>query len=88
MTATRIIQGLERLKLTGSDADAAARMGFLEWAFMDPEQVTPFKAAAALKAPEAQAAESAAAQAFVSFLRDASLPVSPPRRRGRAGRLH
>jgi hypothetical protein len=88
MIATRILQGLERLDLTGSDADAAARMGFLEWAFMDPEEVTASKAAALLSAPEAQAAESAAAQAFVAFLRDASLPVSPQRRGGRAGRLH
>ncbi|MFK7938301.1 MAG: hypothetical protein AB8B82_02910 [Roseovarius sp.] len=88
MTATRILIGLEALDVTGPDADTAARMGFLEWAFMDPDVITADKAAAALSAPEAQSAESAAAQAFVGYLRDASKPGLSPRRRGRAARLH
>lgn len=88
MIATRILQSLEALDLTGRDADAAARMGFLEWAFTDPDQITADKAALALTDPAAQTAESAAAQAFVGFLRDATSQMVPTRRRGRARRLH
>ncbi len=87
MTATRILLSLETLDLTGQDADAAARMGFLEWAFADPDAVCADKAAAALASPEAQHPESAAAQAFVGFLRDATRKITP-HRRGRAARLH
>ena len=89
MTAARIILSLESLDLTGGDADAAARMGFLEWAFTDAEFVTPDMAEAALRAPEAQNPCSDAARAFVGFLRQASLKLSHPRARsGRARRLH
>lgn len=88
MTATRILMSLETLDLTGHDADTAARMGFLEWALGDSGIVTPAMAAAALNAPEAQHPESAAARAFVGFLRDATRKLTAPRRRGRASRLH
>lgn len=89
MTAIHILRGLEALELTGPEADAAARLGFLEWAFSAPADVTPDKAVAALKAPEAQNPESAAAQAFVGFLQQARVPVSGPRGRMRRTRcLH
>ena len=88
MIATRILQSLEALDLTGTEADAAARMGFLEWAFTDPGQITADKAVLALSDPAAQQAESAAAQAFVRFLHDATCQLHPQRRRGRAARLH
>jgi len=89
MTATRIIDGLETLDLKGEDAAAAARLGFLEWVFAMPGAATPQDAMDALDSPEAQNPGSAAAQAFVDFLREATCPVVRPRARGgRARRLH
>ncbi|WP_371226455.1 hypothetical protein [Roseovarius sp. 2305UL8-3] len=89
MTATRIIDGLEALDLKGEDAAAAARLGFLEWVFAMPGAATPQDAVDALKVPEAQNPGSAAAQAFVDFLHQATSPVTRPRSRGgRARRLH
>ena len=89
MTALRILGGLETLDLTGDDADAAARQGFLEWVFTQPGVATPKDAIEALKAPEAQHPQSDAAQAFVNFLQDATRPVIRGRvRSGRAQRLH
>lgn len=89
MIATRILNGLETLDLTGADADAAARQGFLEWVFTMPGEATPQAAGEALAAPEAQNAESAAALAFVEFLRQARRGFHRPgTRMGRARRLH
>ncbi len=87
MTATRIIQGLERIDATGTDAAMAARLGFLEWAFCDLDGGTPQAARAALDCAEAQSPNSAAAQAFVSYLREATLTLNRPKRR-RARVLH
>jgi len=89
MTATRILSGLETLDLTGAEADAAARLGFLEWVFAMPGEATPQAAREALEAPEAQRAQSDAAQAFVAFLIEARHVMARPRgRNGRARRLH
>lgn len=89
MTAARILEGLETLSLTGREADAAARMGFLEWVFASPGDVTPDILCAALSSPGAQNPESAAAQAFVGFLHEARRGLSGPRcRQSRARRLH
>ncbi|MEQ9261025.1 MAG: hypothetical protein RIG84_18210 [Roseovarius sp.] len=89
MMATRILDGLERSTATGEDAHMMARLGFLEWAFTLEGEATPAEARAALEVPEAQRAESCAAQAFVGFLREASRHVVlAGRRGGRRGRLH
>lgn len=88
MTATLILDGLERSTATGDEAHVVARMGFLEWAFGLEGEATPAEARAALEAPAAKAPESDAAQAFVAFLRQATQPVSTGFRRGRRRRLH
>ncbi len=87
MSVTQILSGLERSDATGPDAEAAARMGFLEWAFGLTGAATPEAARAALEAASAPA-ESAAAQAFVGYLHQASAHVTRPVRRGRAARMH
>jgi len=88
MTATRILDGLERSDATGPEADSVARLGFLEWAFGLEGEVTPAKAKAALDSAEAQGPESDAACAFVLFLRQATRPVTGGLRRGRRRALH
>ncbi|WP_324754422.1 hypothetical protein [Roseovarius sp. Pro17] len=87
MNVTQILSGLERSDATGPDADAAGRMGFLEWAFTLPGAATPEAARQALADAPSQA-ESAAAQAFVQFLHQATAHVARPARRGRAARFH
>ena len=89
MTITRIIEGLNRSAATGAEAQTAARLGFLEWAFTGLEPATVEAAQAALRGTAVQDASSAAARAFVGYLRDATQPIcQPARRRGRATRLH
>ena len=89
MTARRILDGLERSTATGAEADAVARLGFLEWAFGLEGDATAAEARAALASPQAQRPASAAACAFVSFLRQASVPVSrTAARRGRRRLVH
>ncbi|SEK35449.1 hypothetical protein [Roseovarius nanhaiticus] len=91
MTVTQILKGLDRMDAVGADADAAARMGFLEWAFALPGAATPEAARAALDTAldiSPREAQSPAARAFVAFLSEATLHVPPPARRGRAARLH
>ena len=84
MSVSRIIDGLEASDLTGADATQAARLGFLEWAFCSREGGTPQAARDALQNPEARNASSAAARAFVGYLRQATLIATPiKRRRGR-----
>jgi len=83
MSATRILNGLERVSATGPEADNVARLGFLEWVFGLEGEDTAAKARAALACPAAQRPESPAACAFVSFLRQASRPVSHEVRRRR-----
>ena len=84
MSISRIIDGLETSDLTGADAAQAARLGFLEWAFCSCEGGTPQAARDALQYPEARNASSAAARAFVGYLRQATLTAATPkRRRGR-----
>lgn len=87
MSATRILQGLERSPATGPEADTAARLGFLEWAFTGPEAITPEAAADALRLTRAQCPGSAAARAFVAYLEQATRPMTGARRR-RARQLH
>lgn len=87
MSVTQILSGLESMDAVGSDADAAGRMGFLEWAFALPGAATPEAARAALAAAPKEA-QSAAARAFVQFLHQATLHVPGPVRRGRAARFH
>lgn len=88
MTATRILDGLERSEATGAEADSVARLGFLEWAFGLEGEVTPAKAKAALDSAEAREPESDAACAFVVFLRQATKPMRGSLRRGRRRALH
>lgn len=91
MTATRILYGLEASAATGAEADAAARLGFLQWMAELPAGAAPRAARAALKSPAAQNPESAAARAFVTYLHAASRPAVLPgagrRRRNRRRQL-
>ncbi|QYX58300.1 hypothetical protein K1T73_08045 [Roseovarius sp. SCSIO 43702] len=89
MTMTRILSGLEESETLGAEAEAMARLGFLEWALAAEGQVTPDTVRDALAHPAARHAESAAAQAFVGYLREAVQAASAPRgRRGRARLVH
>lgn len=89
MSFLRIMTGLERSPATGRQAVLAARMGFLHWACGVEGPVTAQMARAALECPEVQAAESAAARAFVGILEEASREcLGLPMRRGRARVLH
>lgn len=84
MTLTRIIDALEQSPAMGAQAQALARLGFLEWVFAAPGPVTTDTAREALTSDAAQGARSAAARAFVGFLSAAALPCPTPMRRGRA----
>ena len=89
MIVTRILEGLERMDAEGPDADAAARAGFLEWAFAQPGAATPEAARAALMTARHAApdgGQSAAAEAFVAYLNDATMGMAPSGRRGRGDR--
>lgn len=86
MTVMQILDGLERVDATGGEAEAAARLGFLEWAFALPGEATPEAARRALGACAAQGPDSPAARAFVGYLREAGRSIHRPARRGRAGR--
>lgn len=86
MMAARLLDGLERLDATGEEAFAAARLAFLEWIFAQPGVVTASQAREALNALKAEAPESDAGQAFLRYLRQASVPVLRPRNRTSAGR--
>ena len=90
MTANRILDGLEAVEAKGAEAEAAARLGFLEWAFLDRDGGTPLAARQALSQPAAQNARSDAALAFVDYLREAArvMSMARPVRRGRMRRLH
>jgi hypothetical protein len=87
MSVRQILHGLERSDATGADADAVARLGFLEWAFALPGAATPEAARAALAAAQPEP-RSPAAQAFVQFLSQATMRVPDRTRRGRAMRVH
>jgi len=87
MTVTQILNGLERMEAVGADADAAARMGLLEWAFALPGAATPEAARAALDAAP-ERVQSPAARAFVRYLGEASRTAPQPARRGRRSRFH
>ncbi|WP_338550752.1 hypothetical protein [Roseovarius phycicola] len=88
MTVNRIVDGLERCDATGSEAAAMARLGFLEWVFAHPGDVTPKVVGAALRDPSVQNPTSAAARAFVEVLREArDVPMAPAARRGRQARV-
>ncbi len=84
MSASQILNGLERSESTGSEADAVARMGFLEWAFAQEGAVTAADAREALESREAQTAVSDAARAFVGFLSEAAMASTTVGRRRRS----
>lgn len=86
MTIIRILTGLERSDATGCEADKLARLGFLEWAYTLPGGASVQAARIALDCPEARNPGSAAAQAFVSLLEQATRSICAVRRRRR--RLH
>lgn len=84
MTVTHIVDGLERCDATGSEADAMARLGFLEWVFAHPGTVTGKVVRDALADPAVQNPSSDAARAFVGVLQEARcLDATSPARRGR-----
>ncbi|MEO1139650.1 MAG: hypothetical protein AAFW87_09350 [Pseudomonadota bacterium] len=88
MSVTQIVIGLERSNATGPEADAIAKLGFLEWVFAHPETVTVQVVRAALSEPSLQNPTSAAARAFADVLRQAMQVAGvTPVRRGRAARL-
>ncbi|WP_236544479.1 hypothetical protein [Roseovarius atlanticus] len=88
MSLTPIMDGLERSGATGDEAEAVARLGFLEWVFAHPGTVTARVVREALDEPAVQNADSAAAKAFVGVLEEARHAVRMTRgRRGRAARL-
>lgn len=88
MSVKPIIAGLERSGATGADARDAARLGFLEWVFGYPGDVTARVVREALEEPEVRNADSAAAKAFVEVLEQARHAALMARgRRGRAARM-
>ncbi len=88
MSLTPIMDGLERSGATGAEAEAVARLGFLEWVFAYPGAVTARVVREALDEPAVQNAGSAAARAFVDVLEEARYAVPMARRRrGRAARV-
>ena len=88
MSVTPIMDGLERSGATGAEAEAVARLGFLEWIFACPGAVTAREVREALAEPAVQNAGSAAARAFVEVLEEARQVIPVTRgRRGRAGRV-
>jgi hypothetical protein len=84
MTVARIIDALEDSPAMGAQAQALARLGFLEWICAAPGPVTTTMAREALASHAARDAQSAAARAFVDFLGAAALPCPAPMRRGQA----
>jgi len=89
-TVLRILQGLERSPATGDEAEGMARLGFLEWMFaLEGASAARGHARAALQSDAAQAAESAAARAFVRFLQQATWALPPAQvRKGRRRALN
>jgi len=75
MSVSRILDGLEHSNATGREADKVARLGFLEWVFSSPDAATPQAVRNALNSAAARDPGSAAARAFVGFLRQAAQPV-------------
>ncbi|WP_135501760.1 hypothetical protein [Roseovarius aestuariivivens] len=81
MTVTRIVEGLERSEATGPAAQDAARLGFLEWVFAHPGQVTAQTIRAAQAELSACPMSSDAACAFADVLRQAAPGLHAPGRR-------
>ena len=79
----RILNGLEAMDASGGDAVAAARLGFLEWAFCAQGGGTPEAARDALGSDAVRNANSAAARVFVTYLKEATQSVTRPTRRRR-----
>lgn len=71
MCVTRILDGLEASDAIGAEADAVARLGFLEWVISETGVVLATQARDALDCAAARNAASPAAQAFVGFLQQA-----------------
>ncbi|QFT80298.1 hypothetical protein FIU89_06715 [Roseovarius sp. THAF27] len=88
MSLTPIMNGLERSGATGAEAEAVARLGFLEWVFGYPGAVTAGVVREALAEPAVRNADSAAARAFARVLEEARHAAPMTRgRRGRAARV-
>ncbi|MEM8775810.1 MAG: hypothetical protein AAGF53_12305 [Pseudomonadota bacterium] len=88
MNATMILRHLEESAATGAEADALARLGFMQWMFEHPGYITSVELNSALSEPALKTPESAAAQAFVGFLKDAeTTPITRARRRPRTERV-
>ncbi|GAW36046.1 hypothetical protein RA2_03114 [Roseovarius sp. A-2] len=89
MSLIRILDALEDSPTVGTQAQVAARMGFLEWVFATPGPVTAQMVREALADPAAREAQSAAARAFVEYLEEACISgLGSPARRGRARMVH
>lgn len=88
MSLIRIIDALEDSPSHGAQAQALARLGFLEWVFAAPGPVTAAMAREALASPAARGAQSDAARAFLGYLHAACVPAVAPARRGRARLLN
>lgn len=84
MSLSRIIDALEHSPSRGAQAQALARLGFLEWLFAAPGPVTAAMVREALATGAAQGAQSDAARAFVGYLHAACVSTVAPARRGRA----
>ncbi|MEL6934719.1 MAG: hypothetical protein AAFO17_16750, partial [Pseudomonadota bacterium] len=81
MHATAILRHLEESAATGAEADALARMGFMQWMFEHPGCITHIELKSALSEPALQTPASPAALAFVGFLKDAEITPTPVTRR-------
>jgi len=78
MTVGQIIEGLEQSAATGEAAQVAARLVFLKWALAGSGPATAQAARDALRERAAQCPSSAAAQAFVGYLQQATRPICRP----------
>ncbi|MBZ8119053.1 hypothetical protein KUD11_10380 [Roseovarius sp. LXJ103] len=89
MDVMQILNGLESSRLSGPDAQAAARRGFLEWALLQPGFATPEAARAAFDLGAGLDMRSPASVQFLAFLEQAARPCMGVRgRRKRTHRVH
>lgn len=85
MSLQRIVEGLEQSDATGCEAQAVAKLGFLEWVFSQPGAVSGPVVREALDELAVCRLTSDAACAFAEVMRQAAPAVPPVARRG--GRL-
>lgn len=88
MSLQRIVEGLEQSEATGREAQAMAKLGFLEWVFAQPGAVSAPVVREALAELAVCRVTSDAACAFAEVMRQAAPGVQPAaRRRGRLKRV-